>query len=179
MLANKFMISADRCKQSNGRLAWTTRPSGLICRGLAIAAVLTAPFLTAPKAVLAADTCLSYEPAKVQLSGKVSKKEAFGPPGYGEDPAHDSRENYLVLALPAPICVNGDPKSPINSESETDVREVQLVYPPGRSLQQAWLDRNISVSGTLFHATTGHHRTKVLIQVTQTRLQPAPKANAH
>ena len=71
--------------------------------------------------VLADGGCLSYEPAKVQLSGKVSKKEAFGPPGYGDDPAHDKHESYFVLALTTPICVTGDPKSQVNNESETDV----------------------------------------------------------
>jgi hypothetical protein len=142
------------------------------CR-LAIAAISLGLFLTAATTVLAGGGCLSYEPAQVQLSGKVSRKEAYGPPGYGEDPAHDKRESYLVLALTAPICVNADPKSPVNNESETDVREVQLVYPSGHSLQRAWLNRNISVSGTLFHQLTGHHRTKVLITVSETRLQSA------
>jgi len=165
-------ISPDGFVQSNWQLAEAVRglrASTVRRRGLAIAAV-SVGLLLAAETLAAADRCLSYEPAQVQLSGKVSKKEAFGPPGYGDDPAHDSRETYLVLALTAPICVTGDPKSPINNESESDVRELQLVYPPGQSLNPAWLDHNISVSGTLFHATTGHHRTKVLIQVTKTRL---------
>jgi len=136
-------------------------------------------FLAAAQIVLAADACLTYEPARVELTGKVSEKQAFGPPGYGEDPAHDKRETYFVLALSAPLCVTGDPKSQTNNESETDVREVQLVFASGQSLRRAWLDHNISVSGTLFHAVTGHHRTKVLIQVTETRLEPAPKAKAN
>jgi hypothetical protein len=145
------------------------------CR-LAIAAISLGLFLAQATTVLADGGCLSYEPAQVQLSGKVSKKEAYGPPGYGEDPAHDRRESYFVLALTTPICVSADPKSPVNNESETDVREVQLLYLSGHTLQGAWLNRNISVRGTLFHQVTGHHRTKVLITVTETRLQ---SANGH
>jgi hypothetical protein len=133
-------------------------------------------FLAAAESILAADGCFSYEPARVELTGKVSKKQAFGPPNYGEDPAHDRRETYLVLVLNAPLCVTGDPKSPTNNESETDVREVQLVFAPGQSIRRSWLNRQVSVSGTLFHAITGHHRTKVLIQVIGTRLAPALKA---
>lgn len=117
----------------------------------------------------AVSTRLSYEPAVVTLTGTISTREAFGPPGYGEDPAHDRKENYLLLTLDSPISVAGDPKSDANSKSESDVNAVQMIYSGSHAFQKQWLDKHVSVTGTLIHGLTGHHRTPVLIQVTDTR----------
>jgi len=111
-----------------------------------------------------------YEPAIVELSGTVSMQEAFGPPGYGETPAQDRREKYLLLTLDTPICVTGDPASAANAQGESNVKAVQMVYGVNHPFQQEWVNRHVSVTGTLSHAVTGHHRTPVLVQVTATRL---------
>ena len=47
--------------------------------------------------VVSARECLDYEPAMISIEGSVSLKAAYGPPGFGEDPKHDAREDYLVL----------------------------------------------------------------------------------
>ena len=52
--------------------------------------------------------CLNYGPAVATLTGKITARTTFGPPNYGEDPAHDRREKYWYLNLDAPICVNGN-----------------------------------------------------------------------
>jgi hypothetical protein len=46
-----------------------------------------------------AGECLGYEPGIVTIQGHVSLKPAYGPPGFGEDPKHDAREDYLALTL--------------------------------------------------------------------------------
>lgn len=49
--------------------------------------------------------CFLYEPEVVVLHGMVLRFQAYGEPGYGEDPAHDTVERYEALKLVAPICV--------------------------------------------------------------------------
>jgi hypothetical protein len=113
--------------------------------------------------------CLKYQPVTVALAGTISVRDAFGPPGYGEDPKHDKKEKYLLLTLDAPICVEGNPKDDANSQSESNVTAVQMLYLDKHPFHKKWLNKHVSVTGTLFHAITGHHRTPVLIEVTQTR----------
>jgi hypothetical protein len=134
-------------------------------RGRAVAVVLALLLLSWQRAGAA---CLKYEPASVTLSGTIATRTAFGPPNYGEDPKHDSRERYLVLALDTPICVDADPKSNLNYESAADVAAVQMVYFEKYPFRKGWLNKHVTVTGTLFAAETGHHHTPVLIQVTET-----------
>jgi hypothetical protein len=114
--------------------------------------------------------CLSYEPASVTLSGKVEIADAYGPPGFGDNPAHDTKKRYPVLLLDSPICVTGDPKDELNSESEDDVKRVQLVFLDGK-IRTDLLHKEASITGTLFHAETGHHHTAVLIQVSSAQMR--------
>lgn len=120
--------------------------------------------LTACCAARADSRCLAYAPAQVKLSGRLSLATSFGPPGFGEDPARDSRERYGLLTLDKPACVDGRRGDPLNEETERRVRAVQLVMPDGRSVRRL-AGRHVSVSGTLFHQHTGHHHTAVLITV--------------
>jgi hypothetical protein len=119
-----------------------------------------------------AAACLKYEPASVTLGGTIATRTAFGPPNYGGDPKHDSREHYLVLVLEKPICVDADPKSNLNYESATGVTAVQLIYFDKYPFLKEWLNKHVAVTGTLIAAETGHHHTPVLIQVTETRPVP-------
>ena len=124
-----------------------------------------------PRAAYAGSSCLSYEPAVVTIKGKLTAKVFYGPPNYGEEPATDSRETAYLLKLTTSICVSGDPSSDVNSESEQGVRVVQLG--PGGTVTWKALShlvgRNVEVSGTLFHAVTGHHRTEVVMNVSRVK----------
>ena len=115
--------------------------------------------------------CLKYEPSVVHLRGRIVERWDYGPPGYGEDPKHDSREDFLVLKLEKPICVDGALGDDFNSESEADVPELMMVPPQGPRLPR----RRALVTGTLFHAITAHHRTRVLIEVTGAQSLKASK----
>lgn len=119
----------------------------------------------------AAGACLKYEPSLVHLRGQIVERSAYGPPGYGEDPAHDSREHFLVLKLDSPICVDGTPDNELDSESEAGVPELMMVPPQGQPIPRG----RAIVSGTLFHAITAHHRTRVLIAVTDAQSLNAKK----
>ncbi|HEY1722536.1 MAG TPA: DUF4431 domain-containing protein [Magnetospirillaceae bacterium] len=117
-----------------------------------------------------ADECLTYEPAVVTLTGKITSHFAWGPPGYGEDPKHDAKEGYIALDLDRPICVTGMDDGFLQ-DPENDLKRLQLLYyPDSYPFKKKWLGKRVSVTGTLFHAISGHHRTPVLITVTETHL---------
>ena len=106
-----------------------------------------------------AGACLRYEPDPVSLTGTVRRVMAYGPPNYGENPATDAKEPYLALVLPTPICVEAAGDSP----AETELRQLQIVFTrlrPDRSL----VGHRVRITGTLFHQTTAHHQTPVLIE---------------
>ncbi len=130
----------------------------------AVAGSILAGLLGGP----AAAGCLSYEPAVVTLSGTVSIQKAYGPPGFGEDPAHDAREDFPLLTLDHPVCVNANPADP-TTENEASVVGLQLVYDLGARFDRRILRQHVNVTGKLMHQMTGHHHTKVLLQVENVR----------
>ena len=112
----------------------------------------------------ATSPCLNYEPEVVELKGKMKRIIFPGPPNYESVKAGDQPEPYYVLFLLKGVCVQGNPKDDINSETEKDIKSIQLMitdYKKSRPL----LGKNVTVKGQLMHAHTGHHHTPVLIQV--------------
>jgi hypothetical protein len=102
-------------------------------------------------------------PAAVELTGVVGLKTFFGPPNYGEDPEHDSKETQVQLRLSHPICTlkgmdDGD-------EPETDQDVVTLVIQVQGIKISRLVGKRISVQGTLYHAGTMHHHTPLLMQI--------------
>jgi len=125
------------------------------------------------KASNAADSrCHEYGPAIVTLTGTVARHMEYGPPNYGEDPAHDAKEVYWYLQLDDPICVNGKKDRSEEMEGEKSVGKIQIVYLDGYPKGDKWINHRASITGTLFHAVTGHHHTKVLIEARQTGMRP-------
>ena len=107
---------------------------------------------------------LNYEPANVTLTGVVVSKTYYGPPDYGESPKTDSRESQYVLILDSAVDVVGDQSEPT---TELGVKRVTLVVNDFKAHPvENLLGTRVEVQGTLFHASTGHHHTKVLINVT-------------
>lgn len=129
------------------------------------AAVLATPVQLAAAAVY------HYEPEQVELSGTLIEKSFYGPPGYGEDPEHDSKEPAYVILLPEPATVvpaAGD----ATNERHDEVSEVQVVN--GKQLPlRPLLNKKVTLRGTLFSAITGHHHTDVLINLEEIK---APSA---
>ena len=124
--------------------------------GMILAACCTSPLS------LATELCLHYMGDPVTLSGKVTKRTFYGPPGYGENPDIDSRETQGVLLLSEPICVDENPRD--YDEAEKNQLEVTLV-PLGNTNLKGYIGKQVTVQGKLFHANTGHHHTPVLIEI--------------
>lgn len=116
---------------------------------------------------------LRYEPAVVRLAGFLSVEKHFGPPGYGEDPKHDSVEEALILVLDGWAEVQGDPKGGGNTESFSDVQRIQVVI-LDQDNRMLWrmIGQHVALEGTLFQAVTGHHHTRVLMTVKSFRPDP-------
>ena len=128
--------------------------------------------------VASAGECLEYEPALVTLKGVVSLKPAYGPPGYGEDPKHDAREDYLALTLDAPVCMRANSELHTEDVAETEIKAIQLVFRNGEAFRQAkrWIGMRISVAGSLYHGYTGHHHTTVLLKLREAGFAPRGRA---
>jgi hypothetical protein len=113
---------------------------------------------------------LSYEPAVVELRGKLITRMYYGPPNYGENPKTDSKEVLPFLVLSKPVNVRGypDPNAgPPEQVTVENVRRMELVLTlPHKNM----IGKNVIVTGTLFHAFTGHHHTDVLMTVQTIRL---------
>jgi uncharacterized protein DUF4431 len=112
---------------------------------------------------------LHYEPEKVTLTGRLVYRTFYGPPNYGENPKTDSRETQPILILDSMVDVIASASDPTD-EAERLVKRITLVIHdfkanPVRPL----LGKRVRVEGTLFHANTGHHHTKVLLEVSSLR----------
>jgi len=108
------------------------------------------------------------------LRGTVTRVKHYGAPNFGEDTLHDERLSVPILRLDTAIVVCGSPEDLGNSETERDVREVQLVTfdPVHRPLPHSG---RFITSGKLFHSHTGWHFTRVLLIVDSIRSVPAPQ----
>ena len=113
---------------------------------------------------------LSYEPTVVQLRGRLTVSEKYGPPNYGENPESDEKLLIPILHLDHPANVRGDPNSETNVASVEDVQEMQVVFLNGDLDYGPFVGKKVRVRGTLFAAQTGHHYTKVLIIARQLRV---------
>src|SRR5262245_44577424 len=116
-----------------------------------------------------AQKCLEYGPA-VSLTGTLRSKVFAGPPNYESIKRGDRKETAIILALVTGACTTGNDSNGVDVP-ERDIREMQLVV--GKSedwkIVRRFRGKRVAVTGTLFHAITGHHRTKVLVDVTTIR----------
>jgi len=109
-----------------------------------------------------------YETEVVTLKGRLKVRMKYGAPNYGENPKTDEREYVRVLVLSRSINVRAKKDDVINGTTVKHARIVQLVFEPGLLLSsKAFVGETVFVTGTLFHAHTGHHHYEVLMFVQQ------------
>ena len=109
-------------------------------------------------------TCLRYEPDIVRVSGTLARHIYYGAPGFGEDPKHDQKEVGFYLDLATPVCMA--PGRDDADVARSGIRRIQLVLDEdGYARLRPLLGKRLTLRGTLFGATTGHHHTPVLLSV--------------
>lgn len=119
---------------------------------------------------LSAVPCLKYEPENVALVGRIKAHRFAGPPNYTSVKQGDRLEVHWLLHLAQPVCVaSSDPHDRFN-RPEAGVSALQVVIRDHRKYRRL-LGKRVKVTGTLFHALTGHHYTKVLIDASD--IEPA------
>src|SRR5689334_11373468 len=83
--------------------------------------------------------CYQYEPGQVTVRGRIFLRTDFGPPGYGEDPAHDSREGHIYIKLDKELCVEDS----ADGEAESNVKIMQMVYMIHQPFKRSWIGRHV------------------------------------
>lgn len=133
-------------------------------RSAILAAVTLIWACTASEVVRDQGEWLAYEPAVVELAGVLRLTQRFGPPNFGETPELDSTVVVPLLTLAQPIKVRGNLDAAMNNETYEGLEEIQLVLSQTLDLSLL-VDRELTITGTLFQKHTGHHFTDVLMNV--------------
>lgn len=148
----------------------------VLCYSIRMKKTLTLLFivLTAVTHPTAAQTqrWVHYEPETVELDGRLTLQSKFGPPNYGEDPKTDEKVRVPVLLLRTPISVLANAGNDYNSTPVYNARQVQLAFITTGITHTDFIGKDVVVSGTLFHAHTGHHYTDVVLSVRSIELRP-------
>lgn len=105
--------------------------------------------------------CLK-EGDNVVLTGVLKKEMAYGPPGWGEDPAHDEQEHYWVLYLDKPLGCVTDAVTDERADWDT-ILQLDLWGKGINKVPESYLDQHMTVSGRLELQETANDDTPVMI----------------
>lgn len=112
-----------------------------------------------------------YGPEKVELSGHLDLQTFPGPPNYESIKSGDEIERHFYLILGQPVDViltKKDNTSSVNGDSFFGVSVFQLVVGDDKNwaiLRQLGEGEKVTIRGTLFQRHTGHHHSRVLLDV--------------
>lgn len=141
--------------------------TNVVSRIVATAAIVA--LCSLPAGASSRGDCLSYETDGVTLLGTVVRKTFPGPPNFESVEKGDAPEEAWILHLSKPICVDADPENEMDV-AERDVTDVQLALDGDLfSKIETLKGGRVLLTGTLFHAHTGHHRTSVLMSVSDVK----------
>jgi hypothetical protein len=109
-----------------------------------------------------------YEPTVSVITGTIKTESFYGPPGFGEHPKTDSREEVYLLVLEKPINVISTAKENDDDANTTknNVLKIQLISPDNINLAN-YKNKTVRLTGTFFGPETGHHHTDVLMDIQQ------------
>jgi hypothetical protein len=124
---------------------------------LSLAALLWLP-------AAAEGACLTYT-ERVHLEGVLEQRTFPGPPEYESVAKGDRPETAWLVRLRRPACVDADPTDKEGLSERIDrLLLVQLVLENEQfKTARRRVGRRVAVSGRLFGAHTGHHRTPALL----------------
>jgi hypothetical protein len=107
-----------------------------------------------------------YEPQTAELRGTIELQTFPGRPGYESIKNGDEVERGWYLRLERPIEVIKDDKdADPNASTEKNIKILQMAMKNDVPTDQIPLGKEVCVSGRLFHAISGHHHSRVLIEV--------------
>ena len=107
-----------------------------------------------------------FEPNVSIIEGTLITRMYYGPPNYGENPDTDAKQYPFILQLDDPIDVIAQEGDTHNSNI-FEVIEIQVV-PMNKEqteLLEQYINKSITIQGTLFEAIFGGHHTDTLIRV--------------
>jgi hypothetical protein len=116
----------------------------------------------------AVSPCLPYEPAPVELTGVLERRDYAGPPNYESIEHGDKKETTWLLRLDRQACTEESPDSA--HAARIGLQLMQLVFDPATHPYDKYrplMGKHIVARGSLFTAQTGHHHTEVLITVSE------------
>lgn len=119
--------------------------------------------------IFAANKLVHYEPEVAKLTGMIKIKIFPGPPNFESIKNGDAKEEggYLILDQPIDVdLVQGttDSDDDIN-EPEKNIRLLQLVIHSKKHWDLIKNNNRVRITGTLFHAHTGHHHAQVSLEI--------------
>jgi hypothetical protein len=116
-------------------------------------------------------TFLSYEPEVVELDGQLIVESKYGPPNFGEQPKTDQKVRVALLVLRSGVSMlPADDDGP--NRSVHHIKQIQLAFSNSETSHKKLFGKQVVVTGTLFHAHTGHHYTEVVMNVES--IEPKP-----
>jgi hypothetical protein len=121
------------------------------------------------------DRCCSAQTIdfdEISIQGTLQVGEFLGPPNYGENPKTDRREFPYYMQLPATLSVQLKKKSISdipNDPFENDFF-IQLIVTEEKLEINKFVGRKVNIFGNLVQASTGHHRTPLLLEVKEVKV---------
>lgn len=101
-----------------------------------------------------------------------------GPPNYTSIKEGDRDETGPYLILTDPVDIQSSPHIQGNDTTEKNVKLIQVVMKHKRDWDKIKEGNIVKVSGTLFHALTGHHHARILVMAEKMRVMGRKSAEA-
>jgi Domain of unknown function (DUF4431) len=144
-------------------------------RVLAIFQILTLLLLGVPDRILGAsprERVLHYDPSTEEVVGTIETQTFAGPPGYDSIKSGDEIETgwYLRLADPVTVLAN-HPTTDLGWKTERHTKVIQMVIDYNKIPEKTLpLGGMVTVKGKLFNRQTGHHHSRVLVDVIEIKM---------
>jgi hypothetical protein len=130
------------------------------------------------------EALLKPEGQEISLQGTIRLIHGYGPPGYGEDPRHDTHVSYWALEVTLPVNTPCTPTKPEYAKEECEAAKRINLFFDGLALTKLtdlpaakWKDRLVTVRGKLHRADTAGEMTPIYMDVSQINgLTPSMKA---
>lgn len=99
------------------------------------------------------------------ITGTVTTESFYGPPGFGEHPKTDSKEEVYILTVEKPInVISKETDENATNTTKENVSKIQLIMPDNNDAS-GYKNKTVRLTGTFFGPQTGHHHTDVLMDV--------------